>query len=76
MHQVGSGDSMLAGFTFAHSKGYSIEDILKWSCACGISNAALEQTGSVELTKVQHYFNLIKVKELTGGDYGGKYSLF
>ncbi|PGM59291.1 1-phosphofructokinase family hexose kinase [Bacillus sp. AFS053548] len=76
VHQVGSGDSMLAGFTFAHSKGYSIEDILKWSCACGISNAASERTGSVELTKVQHYFNLIKVKELTGGDQGGKYSLF
>ncbi|MFF2877475.1 1-phosphofructokinase family hexose kinase [Gottfriedia sp. NPDC057991] len=68
VHQVGSGDSMLAGFTFAHSKGYSIEDVLKWSCACGIANAASERTGSVELTKVQHYFNLIKVKELTGGD--------
>lgn len=68
VHQVGSGDSMLAGFTFAHSKGYSIKDILKWSCACGIANAASERTGSVELTKVQHYFNLIKVKELTGGD--------
>jgi len=68
VHQVGSGDSMLAGFAFAHSKGYSIEDILKWSCACGVSNAASERTGSVELTKVQHYFNLIKVKELTGGD--------
>jgi tagatose 6-phosphate kinase len=68
VHQVGSGDSMLAGFAFAHSKGYSIEDILKWSCACGVSNAASERTGSVELTKVQHYFNLIRVKELTGGD--------
>ncbi|PGL72841.1 1-phosphofructokinase family hexose kinase [Bacillus sp. AFS055030] len=75
-HQVGSGDSMLAGFTFAHSKGFSIEDTLKWSCACGISNASSERTGSVELSKVQYYFNLIKVKDLTGGDQGGKYSLF
>ncbi|WP_088012643.1 1-phosphofructokinase family hexose kinase [Gottfriedia acidiceleris] len=76
VHQVGSGDSMLAGFTFAHSKGYSIEDIFKWSCACGMSNAASERTGAVELSQVQYYFNLIKVKELTGGDQGGKYSLF
>ncbi|MEE6452391.1 1-phosphofructokinase family hexose kinase [Gottfriedia acidiceleris] len=68
VHQVGSGDSMLAGFAFAHSKGFSIVDSLKWSCACGISNAASERTGSVELTKVQQYFNLIKVKELIGGD--------
>ncbi|PGS54437.1 1-phosphofructokinase [Bacillus sp. AFS041924] len=67
VNQVGSGDSMLAGFTFAHSKGYSIEEVFKWSCACGMSNAATEQTGSIELSQVQYYFNLIKVRQLAGG---------
>ncbi|MFB7138405.1 1-phosphofructokinase family hexose kinase [Gottfriedia sp. NPDC056225] len=67
VHQVGSGDSMLAGFTFAHSKGYLIEDVFKWSCACGMSNAASERTGSIELSQVQHFFNQIKVEELVGG---------
>ena len=66
VHQVGSGDSMLAGFTYAHSQGYSIEEVLKWACACGMSNAASERTGWIDLLQVQNFLNLIKVKELTG----------
>jgi len=67
VHQVGSGDSMLAGFTFAHSKGYSIEEVLKWACACGMSNAASERTGEIDLSQVHYFLNFIEVKELTGG---------
>ncbi|WP_088043068.1 1-phosphofructokinase [Bacillus sp. EAC] len=68
VHQVGSGDSMLAGFTYAHSRGYPIEEVLKWSCACGMSNAVSERTGSIDLSQVQYFLNVIKVKELTGGE--------
>lgn len=67
VHQVGSGDSMLAGFTYAHSQGYRIEEVLKWACACGMSNAASERTGSIDLTQVQYFLKFIKVNELTGG---------
>lgn len=65
LNPVGSGDSMLAGFTFAHSKEYPLEDVLKWSCACGMSNAASEKTGSINLLEVQQFINLIKVIEIT-----------
>ena len=58
---------MLAGFTFAHSKGYSIEEVLKWACACGMSNAASERTGEIDLSQVHYFLNFIEVKELTGG---------
>jgi tagatose 6-phosphate kinase len=65
MNPVGSGDSMLAGFTFAHSKGYPLEEVLKWACACGMSNAASEKTGSIDSSQVQQFSNLIKVIEIT-----------
>ncbi|PLS05346.1 1-phosphofructokinase [Neobacillus cucumis] len=65
MNPVGSGDSMLAGFTFAHSKEYSLEEVLKWACACGMSNAASEKTGSINPLEVQQFINLIKVVEIT-----------
>ena len=62
---VGSGDSMLAGFTFAHSKKYPLEDMLKWACACGMSNAASKKTGSINLSQVHQFVNLIEVIEIT-----------
>ncbi|WP_088072018.1 1-phosphofructokinase [Gottfriedia luciferensis] len=68
VHQVGSGDSMLAGFTYAFSKGYLIEDVFKWSCACGMANAASERTGSIDFLQVQDFYTRIKVKELIGGE--------
>lgn len=67
VHQVGSGDSMLAGFTYAHSRNYSIEEVLKWACACGMSNATSERTGEIDLSQVHYFLNFIEVKELTGG---------
>lgn len=67
INQIGSGDSMLAGFTYAHSQGYSIDEVLKWACACGMSNAASEKTGSINLLQVQHFAGLVKVIELGEG---------
>jgi tagatose 6-phosphate kinase len=67
VNQVGSGDSMLAGFTYAHSQGYPIEEVLRWACACGMSNAASERTGMIDLLQVKSFLNVIEVNELVGG---------
>jgi tagatose 6-phosphate kinase len=64
INPVGSGDSMLAGFTYAHSKGLPIDEVLKWACACGMSNAASDKTGHINLSQVHHYVELVKVIEL------------
>ncbi|MBP0723630.1 1-phosphofructokinase [Bacillus sp. RG28] len=68
VNPVGSGDSMLAGFIYAHSKGYPIEDVLKWACACGMSNAVSERTGMIDLSQVKSFLNVIKVSEIVGGE--------
>jgi tagatose 6-phosphate kinase len=68
INPVGSGDSMLAGFTYAHSKGFLIESALKWACACGISNAVSEKTGSINISQVNRFAEDIKVIELRVGD--------
>jgi len=68
VNPVGSGDSMLAGFTYAHSKGYPTPDVLKWACACGMSNAATERTGMIDLSQVKSFLNVIEVNEIVGGE--------
>ncbi|MEH7481286.1 1-phosphofructokinase [Neobacillus drentensis] len=67
INQVGSGDSMLAGFTYAHSQGLAIDEVLKWACSCGMSNAASEKTGYINLSQVHHYVELVKVIEINMG---------
>ena len=45
---VGSGDSMVAGFVYGIEKGFSFEDILKFSVACGSATAFSENIGTRE----------------------------
>lgn len=66
VNPVGSGDSMLAGFTHACQKGYTLIEALKWSCACGISNALSERTGCIDLSQVIDLTNKITVTHYKG----------
>lgn len=42
---VGAGDSALAGFIIGHIKGYTPEESVRLSCACGIASAVREGSG-------------------------------
>ncbi|MFC7786826.1 1-phosphofructokinase [Rossellomorea sp. GCM10028870] len=76
VNPVGSGDSMLAGFTHAYSHGYPIEEVLKWACACGMSNAMLEKTGSINPVHVKRFVKEIDVIEMIGGMEDESYRVF
>ncbi|MGL6106989.1 1-phosphofructokinase [Romboutsia sp.] len=65
VNTVGSGDSTIAGFSVGISRGYEIEDLLKLSNACGISNALNIETGFVKLEEVEKYKDLVKVTKLS-----------
>lgn len=61
---VGSGDSSVAGFAYGIFKGLSIEETLKYSNACGMSNAMRKSTGSIDFDTVKELIEEIVVKEL------------
>lgn len=61
---VGSGDSSIAGFAYGLNQNKSLEETLKLSMACGISNAMLDETGSINLDKVKELIKEIKVKKI------------
>lgn len=65
VNTVGSGDSTIAGFSVGILRGYKIEDLLKLSNACGISNALNIETGFVSLEEVEKYKDLVKVTKLS-----------
>ncbi|WP_297131119.1 1-phosphofructokinase [Terrisporobacter sp.] len=64
VNTVGSGDSTIAGFSVGILRGYEVEELLKLSNACGISNALNIETGFVNLEEVQKYKDLVKVTKL------------
>ena len=61
---VGSGDSSVAGFAKGLSDGLSLEETLKLSMACGMSNAQSMKTGYVALEDVQSFISQIQVDEV------------
>lgn len=65
VNTVGSGDSTIAGFSVGILRGYEVEELLKLSNACGISNALNIQTGFVNLEEVEKYKDLVKVTKLS-----------
>lgn len=67
VNPVGSGDSMVAGFAAATCRGYSIQDILKYSCACGTANAMEIETGKVDINNINNLMGKIIVKKVIPG---------
>ena len=61
---VGSGDSSVAGFAKGLEQGLELEDILKLSMACGMSNAQSQETGSVNIEDVNKLISEIEIEEL------------
>lgn len=63
VNAVGSGDSMVAGMAYGLQKKYSLEDCLKWACACGIANAMEWETGTIQPHAVQELLEKIQIKQ-------------
>jgi tagatose 6-phosphate kinase len=63
VNTVGSGDSMVAGYTYAICNQFRIEDSLKWACASGMANAIEEQTGHINIQNVEKFVEMIEITE-------------
>lgn len=64
VNTVGSGDSFIAGFAVGLARGLSCEEVLKYATACGSANTQYEQTGYVELAKVNEYIEKTVVEKI------------
>lgn len=64
VNPVGSGDASVAGFIYGLSRNFKTEDTLKFSMACGISNALNLKTGHIKIEEVQFYLEKIKINIL------------
>ncbi|AEG62019.1 1-phosphofructokinase [Desulforamulus ruminis] len=58
---VGSGDAMIAGFAHAVTNKMSLEDSLRFACACGIANAMEAETGKINCAVMDELRRQIRV---------------
>ena len=61
---IGSGDSTVAGFAIGLRKSWSMEEIFRFSMACGIANAMEKQVGRVDPERLEIIKNEIKIKNI------------
>ncbi|WP_439443310.1 1-phosphofructokinase family hexose kinase [Listeria aquatica] len=64
VNTTGCGDSTVGGMAFAISKGYSIEDAIKYAIACGISNSLHETNGTIDSEQVSQFIKEIRLVEI------------
>lgn len=69
INTTGSGDASVGGFAHAIVNDYSIEDTLKYSMACGMSNAQHGEVGMINLNKVKEFCSQIQVEKLSVPQY-------
>ncbi|MGM0216821.1 1-phosphofructokinase family hexose kinase [Enterococcus sp. AZ109] len=65
INTTGSGDASVGGFVHAVVNQYSIEETLKYSMACGMSNAQHGEVGTINLDRVKEFCSKIQVNKLT-----------
>ncbi|MEO1768780.1 1-phosphofructokinase family hexose kinase [Candidatus Enterococcus ferrettii] len=61
---TGSGDASVGGFAHAIEKNYELEEALKYSMACGMSNAQHGEVGVIDVTHVQEFVQDIQVRAI------------
>lgn len=64
LNPVGSGDSSVAGFAYGIINSYDIEECIRSSMACGISNAMNEETGYISLDELENIKNKIIIEKV------------
>lgn len=62
---TGSGDSTLAGFVYGFTQDMTIEDILRFANACGMSNATMKSIGIIDQNQVNKYLQAITVEKVS-----------
>lgn len=63
VNPVGSGDSVIAGFTTGLSRGLSGAELIKFGLAMGVLNAMEEQTGAINPEKIDWCVAQIRVED-------------
>ncbi|WP_246064876.1 hexose kinase [Melghirimyces algeriensis] len=61
---VGSGDSVIAGFAAGLSRGLSEEELIQFALSMGVLNAIEEQTGAVDLKKIDWCMSEMGIERL------------
>lgn len=61
---TGSGDASVGGFAHAIEQNFKLEDALKYSMACGMSNAQHGEVGVIDVQDVNRFIQSIKVQKL------------
>lgn len=64
INPVGSGDATVAGFAVALKRDNPPETLLKTAMTTGMLNAMESGTGSINMEKFDHYFDLVKVEKI------------
>jgi len=64
VNTIGCGDSMVAGFAVALSKGLELKEALRLSSACGVNNAQYQGIGVVKKDEVYKLINEIRIEEI------------
>lgn len=65
VNPTGAGDSIVGGFAAALERNLSLEDSIKFSIACGISNTMNEGTGVVNLDEIKKIMPHILVTDIS-----------
>lgn len=61
---TGSGDASVGGFAHAIEKNYELEEALKYSMACGMSNAQHGEVGVIDVSHVEQFVQDIQVQPI------------
>lgn len=64
VNAVGSGDALVAGIATAMIKNYHLEEMLKYSVACGTANALEKEIGYVDKKKVEQLCKKVELLRL------------
>ena len=61
---VGAGDSVVAGFVLAHSRGKDLEECMRLACAAGTATAQTPGTELCHRTDVENLFPQVEIADL------------
>lgn len=64
VNTVGCGDSMVAGFAVGISRGYPVEEMIRFASAISTANALTMQTGSFRQEDLEQLLNKVEVYKL------------
>lgn len=64
INPTGSGDASVGGFAYAIEQKFKLEDALKYSMACGMSNAQHSKVGVINIKDVKEFIKNIIVQKI------------